>query len=35
MTKEKFYFLSDEYREQFKNHGVMSNKEVSDDGLHF
>lgn len=34
MTKEKFYFLSDEYCEQFKNHGVMSNKEVSDDGLH-
>lgn len=34
MTKEKFYFLSDEYCEQFKTHGVMSNKEVYDDGLH-
>lgn len=34
MTKERFYFLSDEYCEKFKNHGVMSNKEASNDGLH-
>lgn len=34
MTKEKFYFLSDEYCEEFKNHGVMSNKEASIGGLH-
>ena len=34
MTKEKFYFLSDDYCEQFKNYGVMSNKEASMDGLH-
>lgn len=34
MTKERFYFLPDEYCEQFKNHGVMSNKETAADGLH-
>lgn len=34
MTKEKFYFLSDDYCENFKDYGVMSNKEISDDGLH-
>ena len=34
MTKEKFYFLTDKYCEQFKNHGVMSNKEASENGLH-
>lgn len=34
MTKEKFYFLSDEYCEKFKYYGVMSNKEASVDGLH-
>lgn len=29
MTKDKFYFLSDEYYEKFKNYGVMSNKEIT------
>lgn len=29
MTKDKFYFLSDEYCEKFKNYGVMSNKEIT------
>lgn len=34
MTKDNFYFLSDEYCNMFKGHGVMSNKEVDEDGLH-
>lgn len=29
MTQGNFYFLSDEYCEQFKLYGVMSNKEAS------
>ncbi len=34
MTKEKFYFLSDEYCDKFSKHGVMSNKETIANGLH-
>lgn len=34
MTKDKFYFLTDEYCNKFAKHGVMSNKETSADGVH-
>ena len=34
MTKEKFYFLTDEYCDKFSKYGVMSNKEMDGDGLH-
>ena len=34
MTKDKFYFLTDDYCEKFKNHGVMSNKESVGSQVH-
>lgn len=34
MTKNVFYFLTDDYCNKFKNKGVMSNKESVDNNLH-
>lgn len=34
MTKGKFYFLSDEYCENFHDYGVMVNKEETSSGFH-